>query len=140
MAAPSNLNAHEERNAALEEVSRSIGCLDSSLQDMVSGLQPKKPWQRQLLLHLGQARRSLHVLRMTIATQQSQDDVYEAARRVNQALSVAQSSASTSRADTGTKAAISLAQLMGTKISEALISCNARAPGTLVMPNFRAKP
>lgn len=116
----SDANLEQAPPVSQGEVSETIARLDIVVQALLTDLPSAKPWQRHLKLQLAQAARCLQVLRMCIAMQRSKEDIREAARRVQQAMHAANTSAESGRADMGTKTIVSIAYTTSQRINKAL--------------------
>jgi hypothetical protein len=121
MATPLDPNPLKDAPGSQDEIAQTISKLDIVVQALLADLPSAKPWQRQLRLQLSQAARCVQVLRMSIVMERSKEDICEAARRVQQALQVANASIATGRADMETKTIVNIAMAMSQRIRKALL-------------------
>lgn len=103
-----------------DQLEKAIRDFDDLVQAMRKSLVPGKTWQRQLITDLSQIDRLTQVLRMTRSMGRDSDEVAAATGRLLSALRGAQQRVSTGRADQVTRAAMMLANDLGTKIGAAL--------------------
>ncbi len=91
---------------------KNLAKLIQDLQQLVTllqqGLSRSKPWQRQLAGHLADVDQQLHVLRLTVAMERSNDEILEAASHLAGICRLCAAALAGSRVDPTTRTAVHL--------------------------------
>lgn len=106
--------------AHLEAIAKGINDVDTLIQGLLAKVPPVKPWQRQLLLELGQADRHVEILRLAIYLERGSKEISEAAEQLRLILQTAHMRTVGGRADGQTKAAVHVAARTAGLVSKLL--------------------
>ena len=101
----------------LRTTAKLIQDLTGLVQALLTALPEIKPWQRQLRAQLADVDGRLQILRMSIAMERSDADIWEAAEQLMLGLRAANLHGAGGRTDAATRSAVKLALRMGEEIA-----------------------